>query len=130
MFYKVFDRHTPRCRKCYNKHREKKRTQRFYSDPEYRARRQAQTRRYIGSQKSKDREKLKYLTDAKFRTRKRAMARVKYHVGVGNIKKLPCEICGNKKTHAHHCDYNYPLNVKWLCEKHHIEWHDNNTPTY
>ncbi len=48
----------------------------------------------------------------------------------------PCEICGafgkndkgKRKVHAHHDDYNKPLNVRWLCEEHHREWHRHNIP--
>lgn len=41
-------------------------------------------------------------------------------------KKLirkPCEVCGNPKSEAHHEDYSKPLEVVWLCFKHHRERH-------
>lgn len=46
----------------------------------------------------------------------------------------PCEVCGIfgkddkgiRKVHAHHDDYNKPLEVRWLCKKHHHDWHKNN----
>lgn len=41
----------------------------------------------------------------------------------GRLKKLPCEVCGNPKTHAHHEDYTKPLVVKWLCPLHHWAEH-------
>ena len=44
----------------------------------------------------------------------------------GFIVELPCEICGNTKVVGHHDDYNKPLNVRWLCQVHHIEWHKVN----
>jgi DNA-directed RNA polymerase subunit RPC12/RpoP len=40
----------------------------------------------------------------------------------GELKKLPCTICG-KKAEAHHPDYNKPLNVIWLCRFHHKAIH-------
>ena len=41
----------------------------------------------------------------------------------GKIKKLPCEVCGAKKVHAHHHDYSKPLDVTWLCPLHHHRLH-------
>ena len=41
--------------------------------------------------------------------------------------KEPCQICGGKNNvHAHHDDYSKPLNVRWLCCHHHLEWHKVN----
>jgi len=45
-----------------------------------------------------------------------------------------CETCGAKHKYkngisgvqAHHCDYNKPLEVMWLCQPCHFEWHQNN----
>lgn len=48
----------------------------------------------------------------------------------GEISKQPCEVCGSTEVEAHHCDYNKPADVMWLCHKHHKEWHKNNTPIY
>jgi hypothetical protein len=41
----------------------------------------------------------------------------------GEVKRLPCEICGLLESEGHHNDYNYPLKVRWLCRNHHKEWH-------
>jgi hypothetical protein len=32
-------------------------------------------------------------------------------------------VCGSKKVHGHHEDYNKPLEVHWLCPKHHKARH-------
>ncbi len=30
-----------------------------------------------------------------------------------------CSDCGETKVEAHHEDYSKPLDVEWLCKKHH-----------
>lgn len=58
------------------------------------------------------------------------------HIAVGNavrdgrLVKMPCEVCGASSAEAHHDDYDKPLDVRWLCESHHDEWHRHNTPKY
>jgi len=41
----------------------------------------------------------------------------------GKITKQPCEVCGKKRVQAHHKDYSKPLEVIWLCRKHHRQIH-------
>jgi transposase-like protein len=50
----------------------------------------------------------------------------------GNLKKMfACSVCSSQeKVEAHHDDYTKPLDVRWLCEKCHKEWHRNNKPIY
>lgn len=44
----------------------------------------------------------------------------------GRLKRQPCSVCGAKlRIHAHHDDYSKPLDVIWLCAKHHAELHRN-----
>lgn len=43
----------------------------------------------------------------------------------GEIIRVPCVECGNENSFAHHEDYSKPLEVIWLCRKHHREKHDN-----
>lgn len=58
------------------------------------------------------------------------------HISVGNavrdgklIRSPICETCKSvSKTEAHHCDYNKPLDVMWLCDGCHKAWHKVNTP--
>lgn len=40
----------------------------------------------------------------------------------GKLERLPCEVCGDE-AQAHHDDYSKPLDVRWLCFRHHREEH-------
>ena len=54
--------------------------------------------------------------------KKRSNARsyLKVYLKRGKVKKKPCEICGALDVQAHHRDYSKPLDVRWLCKKHHL----------
>lgn len=52
-----------------------------------------------------------------------AYSKIFIAVRSGRIKRLPCEVCGEPKTHGHHKDYSKPLEVNWLCSTHHGELH-------
>ena len=74
----------------------------------------------------------------------RATYRKKYpmayvaHVITGNAirdgKLFPetsCSVCNStEKIEGHHDDYTKPMDVRWLCEKCHKEWHRHNKPIY
>ena len=57
--------------------------------------------------------------------RKKDNVRVKTHYRIlkGILIKKPCEICGEVKVEAHHDDYDKPFEIRWLCVKHHHEFH-------
>jgi hypothetical protein len=54
----------------------------------------------------------------------------------GRLIRKPCEICrdnskqkdGRSAIQAHHDDYNKPLEVRWLCDPCHREWHRTHEP--
>jgi hypothetical protein len=41
------------------------------------------------------------------------------------LRRVPhvCSVCGAPGAEAHHEDYNKPLEVIWLCKRHHAERH-------
>ena len=55
----------------------------------------------------------------------RCKARKKVHNALrsGTLIKQGCLICGEERVFAHHEDYSKPLEVIWLCRKHHTEYH-------
>jgi len=58
----------------------------------------------------------------KFPEKHNARNKVYRAVKSGKLKREPCEVCGDPKSEAHHYrGYEFPLDVQWLCRKHHIE---------
>src|SRR5689334_5196676 len=41
----------------------------------------------------------------------------------GLVKRRPCEVCGSEPADAHHDDYSRPLEVRFLCRRHHRIFH-------
>lgn len=60
----------------------------------------------------------------KFPEKRRARRIIEWEIKKGTVQKQPCEKCGLlNNVHAHHEDYSKPLEVVWLCVKHHQERH-------
>ena len=55
--------------------------------------------------------------------KKKAQGKVATAIRNGSLLKDVCKKCGHKNTQAHHENYNEPLNIVWLCKKHHMERH-------
>lgn len=81
--------------------------QRFRDDPERRA------AQYQAASELRD----------KYPERMRARTAVGNAVRDGRLERKPCEVCGAIRVEAHHEDYGKPLEVRWLCRKHHNEAH-------
>lgn len=58
---------------------------------------------------------------SKYPEKYRARSRVGNALRDGVLFRKNCEVCGNEKSEAHHEDYSKPLEVIWLCKKHHRE---------
>lgn len=61
------------------------------------------------------------LSDAA-KLKKKARTYANIYLKRGKIKKEACKICGDK-AQMHHPDYGKPLEIMWLCRKHHLELH-------
>lgn len=68
-------------------------------------------------------KELKLKSIAKNKEAYRARQIVRMRVYRGTMQKLPCQVCGDPNTQAHHSDYSKPLEVLWLCHKHHQQLH-------
>jgi hypothetical protein len=51
--------------------------------------------------------------------RRTARSKLNHAVRDGIVQKLPCVKCGNVLSEGHHNDHSKPLDVTWLCFKHH-----------
>lgn len=47
----------------------------------------------------------------------------------GSLIPEDCEVCKSEKTVAHHDCYDKPLEVRWLCQSCHKQWHRDNDYT-
>ena len=59
----------------------------------------------------------------------RARLAVTHAVRDGLLSRLPCTVCGDREADAHHDDYSKPLEVVWLCRRHHMQRHQRVNPS-
>lgn len=52
-----------------------------------------------------------------------AHAALRSGVRRGLVTPQPCEVCGDETSEGHHDDYDKPLEVRWLCRRHHKRLH-------
>ena len=63
------------------------------------------------------------MTRQQERLRQRAHGIVASAIKKGILVRQPCQECGLPNGDAHHKDYSKPLEVEWLCERHHMQRH-------
>jgi len=73
-----------------------------------------------GKERARQRRRQNYNIN---RERHQAQTIIRRLIKMGIIARQPCEICGNEPSKGHHLDYSKPLEVVWLCQKHHSEVH-------
>jgi len=82
--------------------------------------------RYNKEHYRKNKKVFKERTKNYSKNKAKAKSAVSYAIKKGKLIRQPCEKCGAEKTDAHHDDYAKPLEVRWLCRSHHIQWHVKN----
>ena len=68
--------------------------------------------------------KKKEAKDPLISVRKKTRAKTNDLLKQGLLKRGPCAACQSPNVLPHHEDYADPLNIIWLCEQHHIAYHD------
>ena len=57
------------------------------------------------------------------RAKRRAQAILRAALRKGEVTRGCCEVCGSLRVDGHHDDYSLPLQVTWLCRRHHQQRH-------
>lgn len=121
-FYKhkrMADGHLNKCKACTKNDVKKNRYKNYeyYSDYERRRFHENEDRRKYSYEKS-----CQHRQSNPIKTRARSL--LYRAVRAGRLVKQPCAACGTTENiEAHHEDYSKPLEVVWLCRKHHGEIH-------
>jgi len=84
-----------------------------------------QKRRTQTKERREQLRRYKRKSNLKFPGKQKARMKVNRYLRSGKLIKGACETCGDKETEAHHPDYRKPLDVIWLCKKHHLQQHIN-----
>lgn len=97
---------------------------RFIKDPRVKARHKAYQATDKGKAAAKRSSQAWISANPK---KKKASTAIGNAIRDGKIARKPCEICGSTtRVHGHHDDYDKIYDVRWLCPKHHRDWHKVN----
>lgn len=55
--------------------------------------------------------------------RKKALNELSNAIRDGKVFKQPCFVCGSAVVEGHHVSYDMPIDVAWLCSRHHKQVH-------
>jgi len=131
-FYKhrmMLDGHLGKCKSCAKRDADE-REKRLSKDPSWKEKELARHReksaraRKLGEVSAKEVwKKSRAAWILRNKHKRYAHGKVAFAIHQGSLTRQPCEVCGEMKAQAHHDDYSKPLEVKWLCTKHHGERH-------
>jgi hypothetical protein len=95
----------------------------WYARRTFEERREMRHGRNMDEVRRRDRKRHERMKDdPTYMARRSAVLALNAAVKKGEIVRQPCEVCG-ADAQAHHDDYSRPLDVRWLCTKHHAEHH-------
>lgn len=119
-FYKhsgMADGHVNKCKECNKKDVKKNRSDSLDHYREY-------------DRGRGNRQGLEYVKEYRERYPKKYAAHNKVNNAIrdGKLHRGCCEVCGDENSVAHHDDYDRPLDIRWLCQGHHKQWHAENGP--
>lgn len=110
------------CKAC-TKKRIRAREAKLALDPEWvikdRARHREKSRRYRDAGRAKPQPSRRKINPE----HKAANDIVSNAIRDGTLVRKPCCVCGKEDAQAHHEDYSKPLDVHWLCTRHHNDRH-------
>lgn len=117
------DGHLNKCKLC-----TKKDSYDRYNDPEA-------IKRIVVYERKREQDPRRKAMKLEYQRRRRAESPGKYKarnkvnnaIRDGRLKKGTCELCGSKRTEAHHDDYRRYLDVRWLCRNHHMQVEGKNS---
>jgi len=122
-FYKhpmMGDGHLNKCKSCTKKDT-KKRHDIMINDPKFLIKERMRNR--LRQRRLRDAGLEKTYIKTKKYPKPLAVTMVGNAIKAGKILKAPCVVCGDLKSEGHHEDYNKPLDVVWLCIRHHSDRH-------
>lgn len=113
------DGYLGKCKSCTKKDAKDR-----YNDPESRLRiTEYERKRFQNPERKKKVNEYQIKRRQTHKGKEGARRKINDLIRSGRLNRLPCEICGDKKSQAHHSDYRKSLDIKWLCFKHHREEH-------
>lgn len=126
------DRHLSKCKECckkdvqenYRKNIEHyKRYDRSRVDDENRREKRKEYSRRLRANNPEKVYEYARKWQSKNRHKRKASQKINDLIHRGKIEKQPCVECDDVNSQGHHEDYNKPLDVIWLCQKHHMMRH-------
>jgi hypothetical protein len=109
------DGHLGKCKTC-----TKKDVSERYKDPVSKERiKEYERKRFQNPERKKKVIQYQLNRRHKYRGKEKARRMIGNYIRSEEIIRKPCEVCGELKSQAHHEDYRKPLEVRWLCFKHH-----------